>query len=66
MTWDYCLLDRSFVWGSNMDTQLLEDLLTLNALLSITHTEGNGWDAYRNQSIEAIKRERLLALSELA
>ncbi len=66
MTWDYCLLDKSLDWASNTDTQLLADLLTLNALLSTTHIEGKGWDALRSQSIRATKQALLLEQQEQA
>ncbi len=68
MTWGYYSLDqqsRLVQFLADTQDQLLEDLLTLNALLSITHIVGTGWDASRNRSIEATKQERLLVLQEL-
>lgn len=70
MIWDLLLSDQLLQELSELllgvtPTQLHVDLLMLNALLSITRTEGLGWDASRGQSMKAIKQERLLALSEL-
>ncbi len=48
-----------------MQDQLRVDLQMLNDLLLITHIEGIGWDASRNQSMQAIRQARLLAQSEL-